>query len=572
MNNMNIDFPSVTIREITFNDGKTIVFNNDDIVLLVGGNNAGKSRTLKDLRDDLNGISNTKVLVKKLEYETFGFSENKLRDYFENNFEKNTYGQYCVWIDDNSSYSFDSNSFSDIYDKKIFYKALFSFLSTENRLVLTRPIELNYAYNMQSLNILKKLERDFDSINKLNQALDLGFQKSIEIFEEYVDRNIIKKYKIGDSYTITKILKLDSREKINQLKQLEDLQDQGDGIRNTVAILSSLIVNENSLILIDEPEAFLHPPQARTLGKNVVKLSRDKQLFISTHNIDFIRGALEEDASRIKIIKIDRLGSQNVFNLIDNSSISKISSDKNLKYTNILNGLFYNQVILCENESDCKFYSAILEYVDLTTYQNTLFCAVGGKEQFKKIVPLLKDLSIEYKIIADIDLINNIDSLKQLLNSSNPNCYSKIAPNHKKFIEKFQKETNSQVKTQEEIRNEINQIYNTDKFMSPQSVEQIKSILREINSLKLLKTGGKSIIPQGECTNLFNYINEFLKENNIFILDCGEIERFVPDVPGHGNNWVENTFIKYAEIEAEVYHEARNFMKMILNHNSKIVN
>lgn len=63
-----------------------------------------------------------------------------------------------------------------------------------------------------------------------------------------------------------------------------------------------------------------------------------------------------------------------------------------------------------------------------------------------------------------------------------------------------------------------------------------------------------------------------IKENNIFILDCGEIERFVPDVPGHGNNWVENTFIKYAEIEAEVYHEARNFMKMILNHNSKIVN
>lgn len=207
---MNIDFPSVTIREITFNDGKTIVFNNDDIVLLVGGNNAGKSRTLKDLRDDLNGISNTKVLVKKLEYETFGFCENKLRDYFENNFEKNTYGQYCVWIDDNSSYSFDSNSFSDIYDKKIFYKALFSFLSTENRLVLTRPIELNYAYNMQSINILKKLERDFDSINKLNQALDSGFQKSIEIFEEYVDRNIIKKYKISDSYTITKILKLDS--------------------------------------------------------------------------------------------------------------------------------------------------------------------------------------------------------------------------------------------------------------------------------------------------------------------------------------------------------------------------
>lgn len=104
-----------------------------------------------------------------------------------------------------------------------------------------------------------------------------------------------------------------------------------------------------------------------------------------------------------------------------------------MKFTNILNGLFYQQVVLCENESDCKFYSAILEHEDITIYQNTLFCAVGGKEQFKKIVPLLKELNIEYKIIADIDLINNIDSLKQLLNSAIPDCYKEIAEQHREF-------------------------------------------------------------------------------------------------------------------------------------------
>ncbi|CAN2924759.1 AAA family ATPase [Streptococcus dysgalactiae] len=561
--------PSVVVREITFNDNRKMEFNKDDIILLVGANNVGKSRTLKDLKDDLNERVTSKILVKDLIYEETGFTIGNLKDYFERNISKSSYGSYNVPVDEDNIYSFYDNNFTDLGERKNFYKALFSFLSTENRLNLTRPIKFNHSVDTQNLNILQKLERDSNSINRLNQALDSGFQKSIEISEDYLDGSLIKKYKIGDSHAIEAAIKSDSREKISKLKQFEDLYNQGDGIRNAVAILSSLIVSEHSLFLIDEPETFLHPPQARILGKNIVELSVGKQLFISTHNIDFIRGALEEDASRIKIIKIDRLGSKNVFNLIDNSSISKISSDKNLKYTNILNGLFYNQVILCENESDCKFYSAILEYVDLTTYQNTLFCAVGGKEQFKKIVPLLKDLSIKYKIIADIDLINNIDSLKQLLNSSNPNCYSKIAPNHKKFIEKFQKETNSQVKTQEEIRNEINQIYNTDKFMSPQSVDQIKSILREINSLKLLKTGGKSIIPQGECINLFNRINEFLKENNIFILECGEIERFVPDVLGHGNKWVENTFMQYDKIEAEVYHEARNFMKMVLNHNSK---
>lgn len=557
------EFPSVVVKEITFNDGNKIEFNKDDIILLVGANNVGKSRTLKDLREDLNNTSKSKVIIKNARYEVTGFSGDKLRDYFERNIAKSSYGGYNVWIDENNSHTFGEHSFTDVSDEKNYYKAFFSFLSTENRLGLTRPLNFNFTVDNQSLIIIQKLEKDSDSITKLNQALDLGFQKSVEIFEDYVDGHLIKKYKIGGSQVIADAINSNSREKVNMLKPLEDLHNQGDGIRTAVAILSSIIVSEHSLFLIDEPETFLHPPQAKILGKNMVKLSIGKQLFISTHNIDFIRGILEEDSSRVKIIKIDRHDNNNTFNLVDNVSITKISSDKNLKYTNILNGLFYKQVVLCENESDCKFYSAILEHEALTIYQNTLFCAVGGKEQLKKIVPLLKELNIDYRIIADIDLINNIDSLKQLLNAAYTNCYNEIAEQHKQFLESFQKEMNSPVKTQETIKKEITQEFNNDRYMSPQVVEKIKSVLRDTSSLKLLKTGGKNIIPQGECINLFNQVNKFLKENNIFILECGEIERFVPEVSGHGNTWVERVFTNYADISTDVYNEARKFIRSV---------
>lgn len=557
------EFPSVVIKAITFNAGKPIEFNKDDIVLLVGANNVGKSRALKDLREDLNNTSKSKVIIKNVAYEATGFSGDKLRDYFERNIAKSSYGGYNVWVDDNTPYTFDEHSFTNISDEKDYYKAMFSFLSTENRLGLTRPINFRLGVDNQSLNIVQKLEKYYDSITNLNKALDLGFQNSVEVYEDYVDGHLIKKYKIGESQAIADAINSNSREKVNKLRPFEDLHNQGDGIRTAVAILASVIVSEHSLFLIDEPETFLHPPQAKILGKNMVKLSTGKQLFISTHNIDFIRGVLEEDSSRVKIIKIDRHNNNNTFNLVDNDSINKISSDKNLKYTNILNGLFYNQVVLCENESDCKFYSAILEHEELTIYQNTLFCAVGGKEQFKKIVPLLKNLNIDYRIIADIDLINNIDSLKQLLNSAISGSYNEIAVQHTKFLENFQKETNSQVKTQETIKKEITQEFNNDRYMSPQVVEKIKSILRDVNSLKLLKTGGKNIIPQGECVNLFNQVNKFLKENNIFILECGEIERFVPEVNGHGNTWVEKVFTKYADISTDVYDEARKFIRTV---------
>lgn len=559
------ELPSVVIKEILFNDGNRLKFNRDDIVLLVGANNAGKSRTLKDLRDDLYGKSQSKVLVKEIEYRTTGFSESQLRDYFDRNYVKTIRGDYEVITENNERHYFGEHIFVGIGDGNLFYPVLFSFLSTENRLNLTKPIQLNIISDIQNLNIFQKLEKNYNYITKLNRALDYGFQRSIEVFEDYVDGGMIKKYKIGKTEDILEAIKSDSRKKIDVLKHFEDLNDQGDGIRNAVAILSSLIVNEHSLYLIDEPETFLHPPQARILGKNVVQLSKDKQVFISTHNIDFIRGALEEDPSRVKIIKIDRDEDNNKFSFVDNKSINEISSDRNLKYTNILNGLFYNQVVLCENESDCKFYSSILEYENLTIYQNTLFCAVGGKEQFKKIIPLLKALNIKYKIIADIDLISDIDSLKWLINSVTIDCYNEIKVQHKDFLDNFKKEMNPMVKTQEQKKKEILQQFNEERYMPFHVADNIKNILRDDSNLKILKNGGKNIIPQGKCFDLFNQINNFLKKKNIYMVECGEIERFVPDICGHGNAWVEKTFIKYDDINSNIYDDARNFIRTVFN-------
>ncbi|MFQ6861003.1 MAG: hypothetical protein ACLROI_10855 [Beduini sp.] len=57
-NNNNI--PSISIEKIKFNDETSIEFKSDDIVLLVGANNVGKSRMLRDLKDDLNDLSKPK--------------------------------------------------------------------------------------------------------------------------------------------------------------------------------------------------------------------------------------------------------------------------------------------------------------------------------------------------------------------------------------------------------------------------------------------------------------------------------------------------------------------------------
>ena len=56
-----------------------------------------------------------------------------------------------------------------------------------------------------------------------------------------------------------------------QVAELPKLQEQGDGMRSFASILLNTFTSDYSMTLIDEPEAFLHPPQSRVLGKNVGK-------------------------------------------------------------------------------------------------------------------------------------------------------------------------------------------------------------------------------------------------------------------------------------------------------------
>ena len=558
--------PSVVVKQITFNNDKPFDLRPDDIVLLVGPNNVGKSRAIKDLRDDLNGIGDSpqsRVIIKEIEYTTSGFTAEALMEFFKKNRIPNDLGEYYFSVDQYHNYTFTTSDFLNYSDERIFYKALFSFLSTENRLDITQPIKFPSITDNHAISIMKELEHDSESINQLNEYLGRSFDKWIDVFEDYLHDGIVKKYKIGSIQEIVEALNADKRTNANKLRNMDDLQDQGDGIRSAVATLASLIVNEHLLFLIDEPETFLHPPQARMLGRNIVKLSQGKQCFISTHSIDFIKGVLESGYQRVKIIKIDRTENTNRFNIIDGDVISQIANDKNLKYTNILDGLFYSQLVLCEDESDCKFYSAVLEHLDSKTYQSTLFCAVGGKHQFKKIVPLLNGLQINYIIVADIDLIDDIIFLKQLMNSIESNCYDKIQFQHKEFIEKYRAKVNPQLKTQAKLKSDINALLTDSDYMTESVARQIKDLLKIPNAFALLKKEGIHSLPEGECSSLFYEIKNFLNSHKTFILECGEIEQLVSDVDGHGISWVEKTFEKYPDIGGSVYDEARRFIKSV---------
>jgi ABC-type multidrug transport system ATPase subunit len=64
------------------------------------------------------------------------------------------------------------------------------------------------------------------------------------------------------------------------------IAEMSDGVKAYSGILAAVLSTDLKLILIDEPDAFLHPPLARRLGSTLTTLAseRDGNVLASTHD------------------------------------------------------------------------------------------------------------------------------------------------------------------------------------------------------------------------------------------------------------------------------------------------
>ena len=565
--------PKITIKSMylkQFTNGiqfetKDVSFEKSDIILLVGSNNAGKSRFLKDIQSRIlqNDFNNKPVTYDDISFERNQYSRANIANFVRDYFYRNEQGNYNFQIG-NFSWPLNDISINDVpYEDSYYDKCFFTFLSTENRLLLSKAVSGGMTFDQQTLWIMKCLDKNKQALENLNKTLTSIFDKSVDIYEEYTDNSFLKKMKVGNTSEITKIVNLNKWEHLDKIKNFEDLSDQGDGIRSAFAILASLISSPHHLFLIDEPETFLHPPQAHALGKAIASLSKGKQCFISTHNIDFIKGLIEANDERVRIFKIDRIENNNVFSELNKNILANIVNDRNLRFSNLLNCLFYEKVALCEDESDCRFYSNILDSINSEVRDNILFCGVGGKDHFKKIIPLMKQLHSRYSVIADIDFVNNRDKLESLLQSIDNNGITPIENDFTEFNKLWNERLEQEPIKIVDLKKQINTILSRTKeeVLTNEIKNEIKDCLKVTQKFTKVKKGGRSVLPS-EALDYFDKIIAFLKQKNIFILTSGEIESLIKsnNINLHGKGWVDEVFRNYPDLNDAIYDEAKAFV------------
>lgn len=198
------------------------------------------------------------------------------------------------------------------------------------------------------------------------------------------------------------------------------LKDQGDGMRSLIGLLLPIIASTAPIILLDEPEAFLHPPQAYQLGLQLAEIAQRKnlQIILATHDKNIVAGLLASKGE-VSIVRLDRDESSARVHQLSAVSVRELLADPVLRYSNVLDALFHRVAIIAEADPDCRFFAASLDALNskeplVASPGEVLFLPSGGRDGMAKIVRALR--AVEVRVIAapDLDLLENESKLKNL--------------------------------------------------------------------------------------------------------------------------------------------------------------
>lgn len=204
-----------------------------------------------------------------------------------------------------------------------------------------------------------------------------------------------------------------------------DIMLASDGVKAFTGIITTIIAGDPKVILVDEPEAFLHPSLASNLGKEVSNSVNGsfKNLFVSTHSANFLMGCIQSGVP-INIVRLTYSNNSPTARILPSDKVLKLMRHPLLRSTGVLNGLFYEYVIVTEGDADRAFYQEInerlLAFEPNKGIPNCLFLNAQNKQTIHEILRPLREMGIPCAGIVDVDVVKEGGKVwTKLLSSAN---------------------------------------------------------------------------------------------------------------------------------------------------------
>ena len=564
--NLSEDAPSVTFETVTFSDSTQISLNPTDVLVLVGPNNAGKSLALKELEEYFDEAPiNAKVVSAALSRKTG--TKEEFAEFVKRYTQVRIHGSDEIYMGRGGLIWPTSNKPEESWPDHIkAFRPLFCMrIPSETRISDSDPVDAIDIVEEPLDHPIHMLYSDDDLERKISAYFRRAFGQDLVL-----DRGAGQVWPLrvgtrlspecGDNPFLTSFLNC-------QRDSTLPLSQQGDGMRSFASVVLHLLAPASpSILLLDEPEAFLHPPQARLLGEIIAtEKAPQAQLFLATHSPDVLQGLVNVAPEHLRVLRMQRDGNENRVKELDKELVKRISYDPIMRYSSVLSGLFHERVIICESDADCMFYSSILDLPEVhgETHPDVLFVHAGGKDRMATLAKTLVALDVPVDIVADIDLLNDEHVLKSTIEvlDGDWDLVKPLSEAVRKAIEEHKPWLNAI-----EVKKGIEEILQR----TPASGEFPKKLRSEINKLfrkaspwDAVKAGGETVIPSGEATKKYLELQRLCGQVGLWIVPVGELEGFCKSVGGHGPRWVQQVIEGRNLATDSELESARKFVKQL---------
>lgn len=553
----------VRVKRIQMSDGSWIDVPARGVLVLVGPNNAGKSLTLRDLYTRLReNVRTHTTAIRELDIDKEGDRDALTR-----------------WMDAHASHrvglpkhvvcrSPDGEIISpslaqEYWDSRGGLDELTEFFvrfaSASTRLQSVGPVDLPDLRNEAPRHPLHRLFID----PELEQAVSSVF---LEAFGEPLTlERVTNQVRLLVGELPEGVSQWSTREAFAETLALPPLEEQGDGMKSFMGLLLYLVVATYLVVLVDEPEAFLHPPQARLLGEKLSKQSAVSQVFVATHDSDVLRGLLSSPERSVTVVRLVRDGDVNRASQLTSGQVQALWSDPLLRHSNILDSLFHEVVVLCESDADCSYYAAILD--DLldeeraVTKPQVLFTHCGGKARMPSVINALSAVGVPVKVVADFDVLRDEQNLKKIIEALG-GAWDDLRPDW--HVLKTQLDSLVSPARVDDVRRRLDDILDGESpFLQPEQAKRAREVLRSETGWNRTKAAGLAAVPSGDATDRCNRLIEALGGIGRFVVPVGELEGFERDVRREGPGWLAEVFARGLH-ENRMNRVPRDFLRWVV--------
>ena len=333
------------------------------------------------------------------------------------------------------------------------------------------------------------------------------------------------------------------REYLEALSKLPRLDEQGDGMKSFMGLLLNIAANAYPIVLVDEPEAFLHPPQARLIGRTLGdQKGPDSQVLVATHDSDVLRGLLDSSVRDLTVVRLVRDGSINHASQLEPDKVRGMWKDPLLRYSNVLDGLFHDGVVLCEGDADCRFYQAVLDVLMTGETESRspdlLFTHCGGKARMPMVIDALRAVEVPVRAVVDFDILKDAQSLRRIVESLSGD-WAVVEPDWR--VLKSALDSSTRKVSTSYLREQMHELLNGIETTTPtdEDEQRFRALLKERSGgWANAKRYGVRGVPAGDAADRLEKLLTYLRKVGLFVVPEGELEGFARAVPGKGPRWV----------------------------------